>query len=63
MQIDAIRAASMREVSRELARPTPLEPGRISLLAARHLGNYRSEDVVAFVRALELAHNIKEPLQ
>ena len=59
MQIDALRAAELRHVSRELERPVPLDYNRIALLADQHLRSARPDDIQAFARAIERAHGIK----
>lgn len=60
MEIDLLRATVRRQTLADIERPMPLEHGRIALLADQHLRTCRPEDIQAFARALERAHNIKE---
>lgn len=60
MKADADRAASMRKLTRELSMRQPIDMGRIAALADRHLRGYRPEDVLAFTRAVEADHGIRE---
>lgn len=63
MRAEADRAASMRKLTRELAMRQPIDAGRIAILADRHLRGYRPDDVIAFARALEADHGIRELAQ